>query len=497
MRPFRLTIRTRDHVLVSIDDFQIEKDTITVLFGESGIGKTLIAQAVFGLLDPYELHITINGKPYLSYIRSRPVRLLQTDGFFVFQEPSTHLNPLMTLQEQLQEGRLGQSREQKEILQALWKESYETHIRPLLQVYPKPNRPSGGEKQRILLAMAFAKWSLPRKSPERLFVFDEPTGSLDNAYRNIFLRELLQRYERNPFTVLLITHDYSMISEFTEQHRAFLPHIRFKELRRIKEAQVQIFNFQPQKYTKWLKGQKTIATERKPSSREIVLKIEPFFKVFGQTFRLTRTLKNSKAEKLVVHKQEIVYLKAPSGMGKTTLAKIIAGLQPPEQIQFELAGLKLNAATPIRIWRKYIWGKKLAMVFQHADEALNLQANVRDVFKGLPGLSFKHSQELVAALGEIFDSSISKEFLNRKVGHLSGGQKQRLNLLRALLLHPDLIILDEPLNGLDFESIRKVIEIIERKMAAGSGVLLISHNEEIFDRIVPENNHYYLTKVKT
>ncbi|RLD16841.1 hypothetical protein DRI50_00840, partial [candidate division KSB1 bacterium] len=55
-----------------------------------------------------------------------------------------------------------------------------------------------------------------------------------------------------------------------------------------------------------------------------------------------------------------------------------------------------------------------------------------------------------------------------------------------------LIILDEPLNGLDFISIRKVLDIIRRKMAAGSGILLVSHNEEIFDRIVPKQCWYYL-----
>ena len=493
MMRFKLTIASRDHLLVSIDDFHLAAGKITVLFGESGIGKTLIAQALFGLLDPYELHIEINGRDYQSYLRSHELHRLQSDGFFVFQEPSTHLNPLMTLEEQLNEGALKRAGRQEQILQALWQKPYASHIRPLLSVYPKPYRPSGGEKQRILLAMAFKKWAMPCKNKDRLFIFDEPTGSLDNRYRDIFLKELLRRYREQPFTVLLITHDYSMISAFTEHHATLLPHIYFKELRRQNTALVKLLDFKPAAYTDWLARQHP-ASGLRTSDQSPVLKITPKFKVFDKTFFLKLGHPQAPANPLLLHKGDLVYLKAPSGMGKTTLAKIIAGLQRAQEVHFELGGLSFDTHTPIAVWRKYIWGKKLAMVFQHADEALNLQALVRDIFKGLPGVTLKEPEEMLQALRAIFDDTLAPSFLKQKVGYLSGGQKQRLNLLRALLLHPEVIILDEPLNGLDFESIRKVIEIIERKMAAGSGVLLISHNEEIFDRIVPENKRYYLTE---
>ncbi len=492
MMRYQLYIASANHTLVSIDDFQIAPQEITVLFGESGIGKTLISQAIFGLLDPFELEISINGKPYNNYVRSKEVQKLQTYGFFVFQEPSTHLNPLMTLQEQLNEGKLAKTNRQKEILQALWRQPYETHVRPLLQIYPKPFRPSGGEKQRFLLAMAFKKLMLPANGAQRLFIFDEPTGSLDNVYRDIFLNELFNLYTRNPFTILLITHDYSMISTFEKQHTALLSRIHLKELRRINGAQVRLFDFKAEDYTGWLKAQSPAPLAKKGQPQETVLKMEPTFRVFGKTFHLTREPDRGKTVPLIIHKKELIYLKAPSGMGKTTLAKIIAGLQQAEAVHFELSGIRFDQDAEQKVWRKYVWGKKLAMVFQHADESLNLQANVRDVFKGLPGVNLQDDVSILNALQEMFDQQLEPKFLTQKVAHLSGGQKQRLNLLRALLLHPDLIILDEPLNGLDFISIRKVLDIIRRKMAAGSGILLVSHNEEIFDRIVPKQCWYYL-----
>jgi ABC-2 type transport system ATP-binding protein len=60
-------------------------------------------------------------------------------------------------------------------------------------------------------------------------------------------------------------------------------------------------------------------------------------------------------------------------------------------------------------------------------------------------------------------------------------------------MHPPLIILDEPLNGLDFDSARKIIAMLDQMRKQGSALLLISHNEEIFDALVEKECVYYLT----
>jgi ABC-type multidrug transport system ATPase subunit len=57
---------------------------------------------------------------------------------------------------------------------------------------------------------------------------------------------------------------------------------------------------------------------------------------------------------------------------------------------------------------------------------------------------------------------------------------------------PKLVILDEPLNGLDFESVKKVLSILERMAAKGCGFLMISHNEEIFESYVDGDCVYHL-----
>ena len=99
---YTISISKHGRRLVHIEDFRLEENGITLLFGESGIGKSLIAKALYGLLNPEELMVTINGESYELY-RARPeVNELQKNSFFVFQEPSTHFNPLLTLGSQVQ-----------------------------------------------------------------------------------------------------------------------------------------------------------------------------------------------------------------------------------------------------------------------------------------------------------------------------------------------------------------------------------------------------------
>ncbi len=135
----------------------------------------------------------------------------------------------------------------------------------------------------------------------------------------------------------------------------------------------------------------------------------------------------------------------------------------------------------------------MTMVFQHADEALNQNSDVKGVFTGLRSAKSIDERAVVRTLSELFDEKADRVFLDKKVKYLSGGQKQRLNLLRSMILDTELLLLDEPLNGLDFASSVKVIEKIEEKLRSGKSVLVVSHNEEIFEALVGLENTYYLS----
>lgn len=480
--------------LVDINRFSLPQNSVTVLLGESGIGKSLISRGLYGLLDPAELDVTVNGLPYQHYLDSDKAERLRRTGFFVFQEPSSHLNPLMTLGEQIREGSFSGTPPAQNVLRTLWEGSAEGDLGSILSVYPKPYRPSGGEKQRILLAMALQKIDMLPDSPEQnaLFIFDEPSGSLDNHFRDLFLTLLFDRYRKRRFTVLLITHDYSMISRISKSHRDIMDNLRFVELAR-SGGSLTLKDFQPGVYTAWVDDLRRSALAHRPfEGQEPLLTVEPSLEVFGRTLLITRDPEGRMPERLAVPPGRMVYLKAPSGTGKTTVVKRVMGLIQEGSVEASLKGMHVTGQTPRRFWEEKIWGKRMTMVFQHADEALNVHSTMRETLLGLPLRKPLSSQGIARLIGELFEGPEAADLLSKKIRYLSGGQKQRLNLLRGLALETDVLILDEPLNGLDFESATRVISILQRKMDAGVGLLVISHNEEIFDTLTGPAQTYYL-----
>jgi ABC-type glutathione transport system ATPase component len=375
----------------------------------------------------------------------------------------------------------------------LWAKDEQRSLQDIIEVRPTPFRPSGGEKQRILAGMAFAKMDLSSLgSPEAggLFVFDEPTGSLDREARDRFLKQLLERHRKNPRqTILLVTHDYSMVGFFERQ----APDVREKStylelIRRGKEHEIRLFT--PSQYVNWIK---TLHSKPKtPTSGPALLEVEGGIEVFGRTFTFSRADRPDTRGSLKVHAGELVYLKAASGVGKTTVAKIIAGIQKSGRFRMNIDGTRLGEISPHAYWRNQLWGKKLTMVFQHADEALNFRSTVEATLKILPVPSLQRPEGRREALGALFPDHALNALLKSRVVDLSGGEKQRLNLVRALALQTPLLILDEPLNALDFESIVRVLSAVESLREKGRAILLVSHNEDIFDALVPPGSIYLL-----
>jgi len=488
--PFHIRIKDRSRNLVSIEKFEIAQNTITFLFGESGIGKTMLAKAVYGLLDPALLDISFNHSAYHSHLQSAATKELQQNSFFVFQEPSSHLNPLLSLREQLREGSLAQSKAEDEILNHLWKDAQSAEVNQILNTFPRPYRPSGGEKQRILLAMAFKKIQLLKNGQSSFFVMDEPTGNLDNHSRNLVLELILQYFRNKPITLLFITHDYSIIHELYAQHRDLTERMEFKELFRQDSGQTALRTFSAEQYLHW--EQQLTPPVEKIKSDKTLFSVRSSFSVFGKNLRIYNDARHSEAVDLKIYPGSFTYLKAPSGAGKTTLAKMAMGLIKPEKFSAQIAGHPFNETTPDSFWPKYIWGKEAGMVFQHADESLNLRADIYQTFKALPLVKKLTPAAVAALLDPIFAEKVDAAFLKKKLFELSGGQKQRINIMRSLALNTKLTILDEPLNGLDFHSIQRILLLLEEKRRSGSAFLIISHNDDIFEKLIPAENIYYL-----
>jgi len=484
---FSVSVSAGGRNLVSLSDFTLEPGKITVLFGESGIGKTLLAKTIFGLTDAARLEAAVNGEPYSSWQQSDRVRSFRKAGFFVLQEPSSQFNPSMTIREQFREADLAKPDFETSILNGLWKSD---GWQDLAGLFPQPFRPSGGEKQRFLLAMALKKMALladaGNLTPDSLFILDEPTGSLDNGFRNAFLELIIRQHQENRFTLLLITHDYTLIP-WLEQHPSGISDaISWKELSRADSGEDLLSRFDPSDFIRW----QDQLSPPGHSGGQSLAELNSGVICHGRV--LTFSSGSGPIETLSLRAGALTYLKAASGVGKTTVARILMGLYPAENRSLSLCGLNLSSAVQTD-WKRLIWGKKASMAFQLADEALNPVATVRQVFTALHRPELASDDQILSFLSPVFLTPPPADFLSVQVRFLSGGQKQRLNLMRSLACRPEVLILDEPLNGVDFKTIRIFIRLLSQILSEGTAILLISHNEDIFDRLTLPENRVYLT----
>lgn len=484
---FSAEISAGSNPILSISDFSIEKGKITVLFGESGIGKSLISKSVFGISDPAQLSIKLNEITYPKYITTEQAISFRKNGFFVLQEPSSQFNQSMTINSQMSEADLGEGDTQSQILNSLWNSD---QWKSLLNLYPQSFRPSGGEKQRFLLAMALKKIDILTArgllKPETLFVFDEPSGSLDNGFRNAFLEQLVLRFNKTPFTILLITHDYTVIPWFNEHASGIKNKVTWLELTKSDSDELLSRPFISDEFMTWQSKLDPLGN----ITGEQVSSLNSGVVCHGR--KLTFHTGKKQLEALSLKSGVLTYLKAASGVGKTTVARILMGLYPSQNLVLTLCGHDFSETSKQQDWKSKIWGNKAGLAFQLADEALNPVSTVKQVFTALRNPKLKSSEQIISFLQPVFLKKLDDSFLSRQVRFLSGGQKQRLNLMRSIASEPRVLILDEPLNGVDFKTIKMFTGILENLLQKGTTILLISHNEDIFDRLTFEENRVFL-----
>jgi ABC-type multidrug transport system ATPase subunit len=160
------------------------------------------------------------------------------------------------------------------------------------------------------------------------------------------------------------------------------------------------------------------------------------------------------------------------------------------KFSYEISGMQINSDTPHSFIAENIWGKKITMAFQHADECLNQNATVLGTFHAITKDNNKFEPQIL----ELFPNSNIEELFEKKIKQLSGGEKQKINLLRSLLVNADITILDEPVSGMDLTGVSKIVSFIRKQLNEGKTFLLISHSEDIFSTIVRQKNIVYLKR---
>lgn len=171
---------------------------------------------------------------------------------------------------------------------------------------------------------------------------------------------------------------------------------------------------------------------------------------------------------------ELVFLTGPSGAGKTTLFKLIAGLDRTSNGHIFFEGKDLSLFNPNQIAQ---YRQLFGLVFQDSKLISNLSVKEN---LSLPLIVQKKSKkEIAVAVGSILETFGLTLWANDFPEHLSGGQQQRVALMRATIHNPKLIIADEPTGNLDKENEETVVSFLRSKAEAGATVLLATHNESL------------------
>ena len=164
----------------------------------------------------------------------------------------------------------------------------------------------------------------------------------------------------------------------------------------------------------------------------------------------------------------------PSGVGKTTLLYLLAGLLPPSRGHISIAGTELTSLTRKELDR--FRGEHIGLIFQqyHFIKSLNVSDNLR-LRQSFPKNinDNRRRTELAERLG-------LTEQLNKKVTALSQGQQQRLSIALGLIHKPNIVLADEPTSNLDDDNCVKVIDLLkEEAEISKSSLLIITHDMRV------------------
>ena len=184
---------------------------------------------------------------------------------------------------------------------------------------------------------------------------------------------------------------------------------------------------------------------------------------------------------LEIQRGERVAILGPNGSGKSTLILLIAGLLTPEKGEITV----FNEKTTSRNFQKL--RQKMGIVFQDPDDQLFTQSVIEDIEYGPKNLRLPES-DIKNRSDHVLEKMRIRHLRDRPPHRLSFGEKKKVSLATALVMEPELLILDEPTANLDLMSRRDLIRTLNELNAAGTTVVISTHDvealSELADRIV-------------
>jgi peptide/nickel transport system ATP-binding protein len=482
-----LAVRIGSREIVRGVSFDVHRDQTLGIVGESGSGKSMTALAATGLLDAPGAVVTgasslvgASGSTELVGASARLLRSVHGGRIgFVFQDPGTSLNPLLTLGRQITESlethrkmtRRQATTRALELLEAVGLPD------PQTRMHSYPHQLSGGQRQRVMIAIGLAC------DPE-LLIADEPTTSLDVTTQAQII-DLVRNLQRDFGTaVVWISHDLGVIGQVADDVTV----LRGGEA--VEQAPiVDIFDAPQNPYTRELLQARPLLGRSAPApaadDAAVLLRVDGLDVRFAVTTPVGRsTVHAVKDFSFEIRRGTTLGLVGESGSGKSTVAAALTGLVKPDAGTVVLDGDDVLGA---RGRAEKALRRRIGLVFQDPFSSLNprnrVGAAVGEPLRVHRLANGKRDRD--ARVAELLDRvGLPTSFASRYPHELSGGQRQRVSIARALAAEPELLILDEATASLDVSVQAHVLDLLaELQREIGLTYLFIGHDLAVIQQM--------------
>ncbi len=453
--------------------FDIDAGSRFGVVGESGCGKSMTALTIMGLLPPEAARtgsaelagcdLLALSEPEMCKVRGREVGM-------IFQEPMTALNPVRTIGDQVAEPLMihrGIGRgEALDIAAGKLERVGMPAGRFPMDLFP--HELSGGQRQRVCIAMAIAL-------TPKLLIADEPTTALDVSTQSRILELLSSLVADDGMSLMLITHDLAVIAQMTDRTMV-MKDGRIVEL----DETESLFRRRRHNHTRQLLAASSRAPERSAEGcGECVLSVRDVGRDYARPARLLARGRQVRAVDRVsfeLRRGESLGLVGESGCGKSSLARAILGLDRLQEGRVSVGRIPVDREHGLPVGSR----RKIQAVFQDPYGSFNPRHRVeRLVGEPLYLLDKKlpRSRKRQRVADALQDVGLPESDMHRFIHQFSGGQRQRIAIARALVLRPDVIVLDEAVSALDVSIRSQILDLLDSlQRTYGLSYLLISHD---------------------
>lgn len=432
-------------------NLEVKPGEVVLCTGVSGCGKSTLIRLINGLC-PHFFGGTLEGTVSVNGIdnRNREIFEISSDVGTLFQEPENQFFSL-GVEDEMSFALQVKGCCQEEIKRRVLERSRNYGIERVLS--SSIHELSQGQKQKLGLASISME-------PVKCLILDEPTANLDPE-STMELAEEIKKLRAQGTAIVVVDHRLYWLNGVADRVLVF-------QEGEIKE-ECKLEDLGPEKLNQY--GlRKTVVSDPRKKLEEV--QCEPEKGLLGFK-NLTFTYK--KDIEPIFHNVSlglppgIIALIGDNGVGKTTLARILTGLNKAKQGEFFSKGRKEPQSQLL---------KKVAIVLQNADYQLHMKTVFKEVIVSLEASGCKGGQEAAMQLLEMFNLQDLKD---RHPQSLSGGQKQRLVIACAFAKNPEVIILDEPTSGLDGLNMKRIADGLHMLAEKGKSIIVITHDLELME----------------